>query len=615
VTVRKLFVAFTTFALLVSATATTVLADTSGSAGTQSQLTLKKIGTTHITGGGSAISHGTSMIGEAALDPEDAGGGGDVHGGGGNPPVLPTVAPKPKNQSVVDATGTTHYAGLNHFDQRSAGTGAYAGTQFSLEPPDQGLCVGKGFVVETINTAIRVRSAATGALITNAEPLNQFFNLVPEIDRVNLLYGDFTSDPKCYFDPANGGHWFITLLQLGVDPPSGAFTGSSEELLAVSAGSDPTGSFYLYSFDTTNDGSNGTTHPNCPCYGDQPLLGADKYGFYISTNEFPVFAAGFDGANVYAISKSALTSGTANKVNAFYEPTLAEGQAYSVQPATTPQGGSYAGENGGTEYFLSALEFTGGLDNRIALWALTNTSSINSAHPHMSLNSKVIKTETYGAPPVVPQKPGSLPLRDLIGLNEPQAPLNSNDDRMNQTVYANGQIYGALNTVVQDKNGSHSRVGIAWFAVRPSTGHHLDGWLTNQGYVAVANDNVFFPSIAANRDGDVIVAFSLAGPDYYPSAAYARIDHWGTGPVKVVYWGAGPADGFTGYKSQDDVDNGIERWGDYSAATTDAAGNFWFATETINQTCDIGTFAGDTTCGGTRTILANWGTTIAKVHA
>ena len=112
----------------------------------------------------------------------------------------------------------------------------------------------------------------------------------------------------------------------------------------------------------------------------------------------------------------------------------------------------------------------------------------------------------------------------------------------------------------------------------------------------------------------MIVAFNLAGPDYYPSAAYSRIDHWGTGPVRVVSWGVGPADGFTGYPSQDPVDNGIERWGDYSAATTDAAGNFWFATETINQTCDLATFLGDTTCGGTRTLLANWGTTIAKVH-
>ena len=188
------------------------------------------------------------------------------------------------------------------------------------------------------------------------------------------------------------------LLQLGVDPPSGGFTGSSEELLAVSKGSDPRGDFFIYTFDTTNDGSHGTPdHGNCPCFGDQPLIGADKNGFYISTNEFSLVAPDFNGANVYAISKSALTAGTANRATAFHRPTLAEGQAYSVQPATTPPGGNYASENGGSEYFLSALEFTGGLDNRIALWAMTNTSSINSAHPNLKLSVKVLARGLRGA--------------------------------------------------------------------------------------------------------------------------------------------------------------------------------------------------------------------------
>lgn len=611
-TVRKLFVALTTFALLMSAMVTTTLATSSGGAATQSQVALTRIGTTHITGGGSAALPGGLHL--DVFGPEPEGEEGDIHGGGGSPPVPPTQAPTPKTQKVVDSTGTTHYGGLNHFDQRMAGTGVWANTQFSLEPPDQGLCVGKGFIVETVNTAIRVRNASNGALITQAEPLNQFFKLAPEIVRPSGPYGDFTSDPKCYFDSANGGHWFVTLLQLGVNPSTQDFTGTSEELIAVSAGSNPTGSFFLYKFDTTNAGPSGIIHPLCPCYGDQPLIGADKNGFYISTNEFPIFAAGFNGANVYAISKSALTAGTASVVNAFFEPTLAEGQAYSVQPATTPPGGHYAGENGGTEYFLSALEFTGGLDNRIALWAMTNTSTINSAHPHLRLDVKVLKSEVYGLPPVVTQKNGDRPLGTLVG--DPAAFLNANDDRMNQTVYVDGRIWGALNTVIEDRGGGNPRVGIAWFAVDPSPwSKKLDGKIDAQGYVAVKTDSVFFPSVASNDNGDVLVAFTLAGPDYFPSAAYARLDKWGgTSSVKVVSWGVGPADGFTGYPHAYPPSNGVERWGDYSAASADANGNLWFATETINQTCTFAVFSGDTTCGGTRTVNANWGTIIAKVH-
>jgi len=57
----------------------------------------------------------------------------------------------------------TSFDGMNHYDQRF---GSSAGTnQFSLEPPDQGLCAGNGFVVETINDVIRVYSP-TGAGLT-----------------------------------------------------------------------------------------------------------------------------------------------------------------------------------------------------------------------------------------------------------------------------------------------------------------------------------------------------------------------------------------------------------------------------------------------------------------
>ena len=37
--------------------------------------------------------------------------------------------------------------------------------------------------------------------------------------------------------------------------------------------------------------------------------------------------------------------------------------------------------NGGTEYFLSALDFAGTLDNRIAVWALTKTARSGGKRP------------------------------------------------------------------------------------------------------------------------------------------------------------------------------------------------------------------------------------------
>ena len=59
----------------------------------------------------------------------------------------------PRASNPGAATG---FNGLSHLDQRNAGTGIYANTNPSMEPPDQGLCVGNGFVVEPINVALAV---------------------------------------------------------------------------------------------------------------------------------------------------------------------------------------------------------------------------------------------------------------------------------------------------------------------------------------------------------------------------------------------------------------------------------------------------------------------------
>jgi len=79
-------------------------------------------------------------------------------------------------------------------------------TQFSLEPPDQGLCVGHGFVLEPVNDAFAVYNES-GTRLTAPTALNQFYKRSPAIDRVTGVTGDFLSDPKCYWDPV--GQRFI----------------------------------------------------------------------------------------------------------------------------------------------------------------------------------------------------------------------------------------------------------------------------------------------------------------------------------------------------------------------------------------------------------------------
>jgi hypothetical protein len=564
----------------------------------------------------------------------------DVPNSQSNAHVPSRDVPRPATLPVASADSSLALSvdGLDHFDQRTADSG----NQFSLEPPDQGLCASGERVIEAVNDVFATYSTA-GAKTSPTVSLTEFYTGQPQIVRHadgTATYGQFLSDPKCYYDPSLQ-RFFMTILEIDQDPSSGALGTHSSELIAVSKSSTPStaaGDWYHYAIDTSNAGGTAVdtaggrqvgartmpTHPGCPCFGDQPLIGADANGFYVTSNEFSIVGPEFNGAQVYAFDKAGLARGTLKMqyvAGQTFLP-LAEGPSYSLQPATSPTAADWAAGSNGTEYLLSALDFDATLDNRIAVWALTNTASLTKATPAVQLSKVVLPSEVYGQPPDAVQKTGSTPLAGVIeqvygskngqSSSTPQEELLAgNDDRMNQAVFAHGQLWGALNTVVKTDSGP-SHVGSAYFVVTPSTsGNQVAGTLATQGYLAVNQENLLYPSIGVTSAGQAIYTATLAGPDYFPSAVYTTISSVG-GPsnVRLAAAGLGPDDGFTGYPP---FGGPTGRWGDYSAAVADASGNVWTADEYIGQTCTSATFLQDTTCGGTRTILANWGTRISKV--
>ncbi len=456
--------------------------------------------------------------------------------------------PRPQGLPVTVDTLPSGFNGISHRDQRLAGG---ANTQFSLEPPDQGLCVGNGSVLETVNDAVRVFTTA-GTPVAATKPMNAFLGLAPEVIRSSPpVFGPFVSDPKCYFDP-DTNRWFLTVTELDENPSSGAFTGGSHVFIAVSKTGNPAGSWTILSLDVADLG-----HANCPCLGDQPLIGADRNGFYVSTNEFgpiPSFSH-FNGAQVYAFSKTKLE-------------TASSGSVTGVQ---------------------------------INVGALAAPDA-----PAPSLTHAVIGSEVYGQPPAAYQRPGEIPLGELV--HSPLGLLNSNDDRMNQVVYAAGKLWSAVNTVVQTENGP-TRSGIAYFVVSPAiAAGAFSPKMAAQGYVAVNQENVLFPSIGVNGSGIAVMSLTVAGPDVFPSAAFSRISlSGGAGTIHVSGAGQDPEDGFTAYRAFGG--GGTARWGDYSAAVADLSGKVWLATEYIPQACTSAPQA------GCRTLFANWGTFVTHVSA
>jgi hypothetical protein len=218
------------------------------------------------------------------------------------------------------------------------------------------------------------------------------------------------------------------------------------------------------------------------------------------------------------------------------------------------------------------------------------------------LQSRVIQSEPYGQPPDAQQKPGPTPLKDFLKdlkiASEHLSLIAANDDRMQQVMFDGTNLWSALNTVVKPKNGP-TRVGSAYFVVQPSmNAGALSARITRQGYLSVNGNSVLYPAVAVNGSGDAAIGLTLVGGDYYSSAAYVRLPAAGApNTLNILAAGAGPEDGFTGYVSY--ADSRTARWGDYSAATVDEAGNLWFATEYIPAL--------------PRTQFANWGTFIGRI--
>jgi hypothetical protein len=354
----------------------------------------------------------------------DAGGVADRSNssGGGNTPIGVVAQPKPVTTSTPGLE--TSFAGLDHFDNRFGTTSG--GNQFSLEPPDQGLCVGKDSngntrILEALNDVLDVYDTA-GNRVAQPTALNAFLGYPPGIVRTpSIVLGQFVTDPSCLYD---SGHWFLDVLTIDSYPTLGSdglqhFPGTNHIDLAVSQTSDPMGAWTIYRIPVQDDGTGNTpnhgcsagpksdfggeppTNPNA-CFGDYPHIGADANGIYITTNEYSFFGSEFHGAQIYAFPKVPLLAGAGTVKAVQFDThgmdTFGFGlNGFTLWPSTTPGGGGDA-TAGGTEYFLSTNAAPEAHDTgdgksvfepstQLLTWALTNTSSLDSATPAPMLSA------------------------------------------------------------------------------------------------------------------------------------------------------------------------------------------------------------------------------------
>jgi hypothetical protein len=537
------------------------------------------------------------------------------------------------------------FDGLNFFDQRFAN----GGNQFSVEPPDQGLCVGNGKVVEVVNDVYQVFDSSGHALI-NPVDLNSLYGYAPAITRSGPKAGQEgpdVFDPSCLYDPATG-NFFVVVSTLDRVGTSGTLSGTSH--IDILVGSDPTKSMTKYSINTTRDANcfnDGAQTKPGPCFPDYPHIGADANGFYVTTNVFDFFGPGYEGANIYAMSKSMLTSGAFSVPVALTStngtgPADDGGQGFSVIPAVS-SATQFDGDNGGTEDFVSsrAVFTNDGTSTSLVVWRLSNTSSLNSASPNLHLSASTVGVDEYGVPaPGRQSSAGSAPVAQCLGstviipatgqqcwqaLNGTfgfggPTPitikrLDANDTRIGGVQYANGKLWATLGTSATDSAGNPAD-GVAWYVLNA---HNSS--LTNQGLVVKDGTDLTYPSIGATQNGAGVLSFTITGPSDFPSAGYAGLDAKnGAGDVKYAAHGAGPQDGFTEYQFLFGGGPYRPRWGDYGATAVDGK-TVWVASEYIGQTCTLAQYvqpspsniAAFGTCGDTRGSIGNWDTRISQI--
>ena len=546
-----------------------------------------------------------------------------------------------KHPNVLSSTGVNAY--------QQALFGGY-----NLEPPDPSVCAGGGnagsFVIQVVNNQIQI---SDGNLNKLTAPISS-----------ESFFGDFINiqfDPLCSYNHSTG-KWYLTYAVSDFATFSGVY-------VAVSTSSDPRSPWNIYFLDLGQFGGEGECFEGGIglCLADQPNLGSDQYTLAISTNQYdlngaPDCAFDFCGAIYILIDKVALALGNPSPNVVAYDLAatalpLPDGNFgnctlpslgpcwYSVQPADSGNG-RYDTRSGGTQWAMSALDFFGIGDNRVAIWRFANTNTIGAFIPAISASVAVRETghEVYSNPPLADQPQGVVgplqgggnPLGDflvLAGLCSPgtppdgcsnPGPIQTNDDRMRDTVVTrqdNGAfiMWGGLNT---DAGG---RAGIMLFGI------NLASSLTNTNVARVwgihnPSADVYFPAVASFNNGTALAAYTVSGgglfPDgapAYPSAAYSVFStSLAPANIHVANRGRGVQDGFTQYNCVDAVNFGgcgpwRPRWGDYSGAAVNL-NQLYFSSEFIpNPNCSLFTFKDvDSTCGGTRTFYANWGTSLDR---
>ncbi len=316
------------------------------------------------------------------------------------------------------------------------------------------------------------------------------------------------TDPSCLYD-ADVNRWFHVVLTLETKRTTGDFTGKNHLDLAVSDSPDPTGTWTIYRIPVQDDGTQGTPDHHCPLRNNGPVT-ARASATTRTSAPTPTASTSrrtstrssrtdiFHAAQIYAFSKQALAATPKNLTMQQFDTKGMgfNGQpGFTVWPAIATAGLVVAGQR--RDRVLPVVRRcarrpaacpAAEQHPRPGLVADRHQHARARTEPDLDLDRKIVQVGRYSVPPALRTEAGSdarcasasttpsgrrrraraagaCSSREEPAHDEVLSPLDSNDSRMQQVWYADGKLFGALDTGV--KISGDSLAGINWFVDRP----------------------------------------------------------------------------------------------------------------------------------------------------
>jgi hypothetical protein len=398
-------------------------------------------------------------------------------------------------------------------------TGATLGVDSDALPPDCDGMVGPTHFVQFINGRYTVFDKTAGTNVQTMTELQFWAKAGVALGR-NLA----ASDPRILFDPSSQ-RWFA--CQVDVNQATQI---TNRFLLAVSQTADPTRPWTGFAF---------RADPQANTFADFPTLGIDDNGVYLGAEVFD--HVGNDvGPILVMVPKAGLLDSLPTVTDRTYLGSLPNGAV--PQPAIT------LGTAGSGEAVLAIGDL--GQDSKPHSSLAAYTVHAGAGPGLATVSFQAINVPSYSVP-INPPQPN--------GLHN----LDNGDARFSASVYrVNDVLYAVHSTQV------NSHAAIQWFKIDALTFSVLQTEILTD-----PNLDLFFPSIAANSSGIVVLAFNGSSLDSYVTS-YARVGETIDGQVVFGATYLLKA-GLASFSVNDS--SGTSRWGDYSATSVDPLqpNHFW----------------------------------------